>query len=129
MSCTEWKREPSTYDVFFGLELPYQPPKGVVGGFVWRRRVWLETTFALSMMQPWEKVVVVCFFSILFATLLAGMYLYLPRHLEYLRGRATYYLLGHEIGVASAWKWSSNWVTTGNATSPVKLALSLHDDL
>lgn len=56
-SLPSWKRVPTTADVLFGLALPYQAPKSALGAFLWRRRLWFETTFALSMLQPWEKVV------------------------------------------------------------------------
>ena len=56
-SLPSWKRVPSTTDVLFGLALPYRPPESSLGAFLWRRRLWFETTFALSMLQPWEKLV------------------------------------------------------------------------
>lgn len=57
-SSAEWKRQPSTLDVIFGLELPYRAPKSAFGRFLWKWRLWVEVTFALSMLQPWEKVLV-----------------------------------------------------------------------
>jgi hypothetical protein len=36
----------------------YRPPKSALGAFLWRRRMWFEATFALSMLEPWEKVLV-----------------------------------------------------------------------
>ena len=33
------------------------PPKSKLGYFLWRRRMWFESTFALTVMEPWEKVV------------------------------------------------------------------------
>ncbi|PCH42008.1 hypothetical protein WOLCODRAFT_73456 [Wolfiporia cocos MD-104 SS10] len=129
MSCAEWKREPTAYDVFFGLALPYKPPRNALAAFAWRRRVWLETTFALSMMQPWEKVLVACFVSLLLGSLVTGMYLYLPHHLSYIHGRAMYYLLGYDAGVSSAWKWSASWMTSGNVSSWAGGVINLNDDL
>ena len=58
MSYAEWKREPTIPQVLFGLHLPYRPPRSLVGKFLWRRRVWVEVTFALSMLEPWEKFLV-----------------------------------------------------------------------
>ena len=58
MSYAEWKREPTTAQVLFGLQLPYRPPRSPLAHFVWRRRVWVEVTFALSMLEPWEKFLV-----------------------------------------------------------------------
>ncbi|KZT06642.1 uncharacterized protein LAESUDRAFT_653110 [Laetiporus sulphureus 93-53] len=129
MSCTEWKREPTILDVFFGFLLPYRPPRSALGAFVWRRRMWLETTFALSMMEPWEKVLVACFFWTLFALLTAGIYLYLPDHISYVYGRTKYYLLGRELGVTSALSWSSRWAAAGNVTPPLGYVLDVRDAL
>ena len=58
MSYAEWKREPTTMQALFGLQLPYRPPRSLIGKFIWRRRVWVEVTFALSMLEPWEKFLV-----------------------------------------------------------------------
>ena len=55
-SCATWKSTPTLFEVVFGFALPYSPPKSAVGKFLWRKRMWLETTFALSMLQPWEKL-------------------------------------------------------------------------
>ena len=57
-SSAEWKRQPTTADVVFGLELPYRAPSSRLGAFWWRWRLKVETTFALSMLQPWEKVLI-----------------------------------------------------------------------
>lgn len=56
-SLPTWKRVPTTMDVLFGLALPYRAPESSVGAYLWRKRLWFETTFALSMMQPWEKLI------------------------------------------------------------------------
>ena len=55
-SIPTWKRVPTTFDVIFGFVLPYTAPKSAFGAFLWRKRVWFETTFALTMMEPWEKI-------------------------------------------------------------------------
>lgn len=53
-----WKSTPTTAAVLFGIEMPYRPPRNPVGAFLWRRRVWLETTTGLSLLEPWEKFVI-----------------------------------------------------------------------
>ena len=53
-----WKRVPTTTSAIIGLDLPYRPPKSPLGAFLWRRRMWLETTIGLSLLEPWEKVLV-----------------------------------------------------------------------
>ncbi|KAI1792222.1 hypothetical protein LXA43DRAFT_349852 [Ganoderma leucocontextum] len=59
MSYAEWKREPTTTEVLFRLQLPYRPPRSLIGKFLWRWRIWVEVTFALSMLEPWEKFLVI----------------------------------------------------------------------
>ena len=58
MSYNEWKREVSLAQVLFRPQLPYRKPEGAVARFFWRKRLWLEVTFALSMLEPWEKILV-----------------------------------------------------------------------
>ena len=42
-------------------------PKSKLAIFFWRRRIWLESTFALTVYEPWEKVIVgQSFFSFFF---------------------------------------------------------------
>ena len=61
-SLPAWKRVPTTADVLFGLALPYRPPESSLGAYLWRKRLWFESTFALSMLQPWEKIMLrTCF--------------------------------------------------------------------
>ena len=55
-SVAEWTRQPSSFEAVFGLELPYKPPKNPIAAYIWRWRLWGEVTFALSMLQPWEKL-------------------------------------------------------------------------
>ncbi|KAI0917477.1 hypothetical protein AcW2_007597 [Taiwanofungus camphoratus] len=82
-SNTEWARQPTTLQVLLSPALPYQPPRSAVGVFVWRRRVWFETTFALSMLQPWEKVLAMLLLCLSLGFSLIGIYLYLPSNLAY----------------------------------------------
>jgi len=74
------------------------------------------------MMQPWEKVLIVCLMTLLWGLFTAGIYLYLPQHFKYLHGRAMYYLLGTETGLPSP------WATVANSTSPLGGALKLRGD-
>lgn len=55
-SVAEWTRQPSSFEAIFGLELPYTPPKNPIAACIWRWRLWGEVTFALSMLEPWEKL-------------------------------------------------------------------------
>lgn len=58
MSYHEWKREATIPQILFGLHCPYGKPSSPIARFFWRRRIWIEATFALSMMEPWERFIV-----------------------------------------------------------------------
>jgi hypothetical protein len=86
--------------------------------FLWRQRMWFESTFVLSMLEPWEKVLlrkpnaypesnaqftnqpfnptvvsILAFFCMLVVT---GLFKHLPHHLDLMLRRAVYYLWGQE---------------------------------
>ncbi|KAH9942683.1 hypothetical protein B0H21DRAFT_793427, partial [Amylocystis lapponica] len=95
-SSEEYSRESTLAGVFFGLALPYRPPRSALGVFFWRRRIWLETTFALSMVEPWEKVLISDVVYASLALLLVAARLYLPRQIVFVSQRTAYYFLGSE---------------------------------
>ncbi|KAF9554799.1 hypothetical protein CPC08DRAFT_712624 [Agrocybe pediades] len=64
--------------------------------FWWRKRILIESTFALTVYEPWEKVVVLTIFGILFAAMCVVVFSYLPRQLVVMRRRSIYYLWGSE---------------------------------
>lgn len=33
-----------------------EKPDSAIAQFFWRRRMWFESTFVLSMLEPWEKI-------------------------------------------------------------------------
>ncbi|KAF9479538.1 hypothetical protein BDN70DRAFT_878710 [Pholiota conissans] len=69
-------------------------PDTPVAQFFWRWRMWFESTFVLSMLEPWEKILLLTIF-VFFAMLVSVAVLkYLPHHLVFLRRRAMYYLWG-----------------------------------
>ncbi|KZO94302.1 hypothetical protein CALVIDRAFT_221654 [Calocera viscosa TUFC12733] len=72
------------------------------GNFFVRKWLLFESTFALSMLEPWEKVLVLslCFF--LFTLITVGVCRYLPFHLQFLNHRARFYILGDEHAPLSA---------------------------
>ncbi|KAI9429025.1 hypothetical protein H4582DRAFT_387163 [Lactarius indigo] len=76
------------------LALVYKPPNS--RRFIWHWRMLFESTFALSMLEGWEKILVVALMSVFWGLLITGIYRYLPYHLEFLYRRAVYYLLGTE---------------------------------
>ena len=40
------------------LALVYKPPKTAIRHFIWRWRMVIESTFALSMCEGWEKILI-----------------------------------------------------------------------
>ncbi|KAF8628845.1 hypothetical protein AX17_005905 [Amanita inopinata Kibby_2008] len=79
------------------------PPKSKLAYFFWRRRMWFESTFALTVMEPWEKMVMLTIFAVLFILILTGVVKYLPHRLVLMQRRAEYYLWGHEAGDIKLW--------------------------
>lgn len=82
------------------LALVYKPPKSPFRRFIWRWRMLFESTFALSMFEGWEKILILALMAVFWGLLITGIYRYLPYHLEFLYRRAVYYLLGTEQGYA-----------------------------
>ncbi|EMD32458.1 hypothetical protein CERSUDRAFT_118793 [Gelatoporia subvermispora B] len=91
-----WKSTPSTRAVLLGIELPYRPPRSAPGALLWRKRVWLEATFGLSLLEPWEKVLMLTIICTLLTLVLTGLYTFLPQYAALLQRRTAYYLLGRE---------------------------------
>ncbi|TFK96497.1 hypothetical protein BDV98DRAFT_493651, partial [Pterulicium gracile] len=71
-------------------------PKSALAQILWRPWVWFESTFALSMLEDWEKVLLLTIFGSLLLLVITGLFKYLPQHILIMRSRAAYYLLGSE---------------------------------
>ncbi|KAJ3517580.1 hypothetical protein NMY22_g13935 [Coprinellus aureogranulatus] len=82
-------------------------PEGMVSVWVWRWRMWFEATFVLSMLEPWEKIMMVCIFLVMSALCTYTVITYLPHHLTLMKRRATYYLVGQEGDERLLWQWAS----------------------
>ncbi|KAG8872715.1 hypothetical protein FRC20_009127 [Serendipita sp. 405] len=74
----------------------YPIPQSSFSKFLWRKKMWVEATFALSMLERWEKILVVSLFLLVCLLFVAGSTIYLPQHLLFLTRRARFYLLGSE---------------------------------
>ncbi|KAI0689673.1 hypothetical protein BC835DRAFT_1308258 [Cytidiella melzeri] len=96
-SVPTWKRVPSVWDVLFSLRLPYRAPENRLAAYLWRKRIWFESTFALTMMEPWEKLVLVLILTTLSVLFSIGLLVYFPVHLSIILSRAKYYLSGTEL--------------------------------
>ncbi|KAH9855495.1 hypothetical protein C2E23DRAFT_857683 [Lenzites betulinus] len=102
-SLEDWKRVPTTASTLFGVDLPYRPPKSAVGAYIWRRRMWIETTWGLSVLEPWEKILVLAFFYLLTTLVFTGVYKFVPHRGPLVYRRLLYYILGNEAeGAAGA---------------------------
>ncbi|KAF9450370.1 hypothetical protein P691DRAFT_665454 [Macrolepiota fuliginosa MF-IS2] len=64
--------------------------------FLWRQRMWFESTFVLSMLEPWEKVLLLSIIGISFLLIVTALFKYLPHHIDVMQRRAVYYLWGQE---------------------------------
>ncbi|KXN85977.1 hypothetical protein AN958_10649 [Leucoagaricus sp. SymC.cos] len=64
--------------------------------FLWRQRMWFESTFVLSMLEPWEKVLLLSILTMFCVLVVLGLFMYLPHHIDVMQHRAVYYLWGQE---------------------------------
>ncbi|KAG6828793.1 hypothetical protein H0H92_006732 [Tricholoma furcatifolium] len=62
--------------------------------FWWRTRIWIEATFAFSVMEDSEKYVLFTVFAITFILIVTGLVKYLPQRLAVMQQRAVYYIWG-----------------------------------
>lgn len=58
-SFTSNYKYPTLYQVLFSPHTPYVPPQASpIAMFAWKQRIWIESTFGLVAMEPWEKYLV-----------------------------------------------------------------------
>jgi hypothetical protein len=100
-----------------GLPLVYRPPRSPLLRFFWKWQIRFEATFALSMLEGWEKILIgtspppvsrchaylmnfmiraVALMALFWGLLITGIYRYFPYHLQFLYKRTVYYLSGTE---------------------------------
>ncbi|KAJ3785877.1 hypothetical protein GGU10DRAFT_353438 [Lentinula aff. detonsa] len=65
-----------------------------VAYLVWRVQMWVEGTFGLAVLEPWEKLLLLLIFLMTCILLVTGITRYLPQHILDLKGRMEYYLIG-----------------------------------
>ncbi|KAF6752824.1 hypothetical protein DFP72DRAFT_1046979 [Ephemerocybe angulata] len=82
-------------------------PSGTLARYVWKWRMWFEATFVLSMLEPWEKIMLVTIFLVVSFFFTSAIIKYLPKHLTIMKRRATYYLIGQEGDERLLWQWIS----------------------
>ncbi|KAJ2928058.1 hypothetical protein H1R20_g9032, partial [Candolleomyces eurysporus] len=87
---------------------------------VWRWRMWFESTFVLSMLEPWEKIMIVTFLLITSYFLTSAVVKHLPHHVTVMKRRAMYYLVGQEGDERLLWQllgWTTSSATASSSTS------------
>lgn len=58
-SFTSSDKYPTLYQILFSPHTPYVPPHASpIAMFVWKQRIWVESTFCLVSLEPWEKYLV-----------------------------------------------------------------------
>ncbi|KAM0746692.1 hypothetical protein T439DRAFT_329399 [Meredithblackwellia eburnea MCA 4105] len=75
----------------------FKPPKKI--SFFKRSIIWYESSFAISMLEPWEKILLHTFALALVFLLYFGVSRYLPGHLRRIAERVTFYIYGSESGL------------------------------
>lgn len=97
-----------------------KPPKyaGRLALAFWRLQLWFECTFGLTVMEPWERMVVrafcfslsgpfpnffilVTFFAVVSSLVCTGLVRFFPQKLVGLQRRTVYYLWGHPEEVSA----------------------------
>ncbi|KAG7446528.1 uncharacterized protein BT62DRAFT_124468 [Guyanagaster necrorhizus] len=73
-----------------------RPPKSKIALFFWRWRIWFESTFVLSMLEPWEKIMLLTMLFICSSFVLSALFRHIYQDIGGLQQRVVYYLLGPE---------------------------------
>ncbi|KAJ3820605.1 hypothetical protein EV361DRAFT_906953 [Lentinula raphanica] len=130
----------------------FRPPKSQskVAYLIWRVHMWIEGTFSLAMLEPWEKLLlcmschplpqrvsemqevsnliltpsirrIVIIFLTTFILLTTGIVRYLPHHISVMKGRAMYYLWGSESQESPVLQWLGKNAGPSGGTSRIVL--------
>ncbi|KIJ14248.1 hypothetical protein PAXINDRAFT_79551 [Paxillus involutus ATCC 200175] len=68
-----------------------------IRNYLWRRKMVIESTFAINALEPWEKLIFFSVLSLLAFLLFRGTCRILPSQLVELQQRVSYYLWGKEV--------------------------------
>ncbi|CCM01256.1 uncharacterized protein FIBRA_03305 [Fibroporia radiculosa] len=97
LSPLTWRRVPSTLVALFGITVPYQPPNSLLGAFLWRKRMLIECTFGLTVLESWEKALLLCLIYLILTLIITGLYKYAPQYAVFVKQRTAYYLFGPQF--------------------------------
>jgi len=109
MSPETWRRVPNTAAAIFGITIPYRPPTNRIGAFLWRKRMLLETTTGLVLLETWEKTLMLILIYLVLTFFVTGLYKFAPQYAVFVAQRTIYYLLGPE-SEGSAAAQAAGWV-------------------
>ncbi|KLO18261.1 hypothetical protein SCHPADRAFT_820175 [Schizopora paradoxa] len=94
----------------------YVKPKSPILAFLWQKWLSFESTFALTMMESWEKVLILSLCAIMVTLLAIAIVSYLPHHISFLRQRASFYLSGQDMSssftAVTGKVEADSWMTT-----------------
>jgi len=111
MSPETWRRVPTTFAAIFGITIPYRPPVNSVSAFLWRKRMLLETTLGLCLLETWEKILMIVILYLIAILAMTGIYKYAPQSAVYVTQRTTYYFLGQESDPSAVAGWMARNLT------------------
>lgn len=76
------------------LSIPMLTTSSRLRHYLWRRKILIETTFAINALEPWEKMIFFSVLSLLLFLLFRGICRIFPSQLVVVQQRAAYYLWG-----------------------------------
>ncbi|KAG8943927.1 hypothetical protein FRC04_002415 [Tulasnella sp. 424] len=95
-------------------DIAHRAPAGRLEQWIWRKRLWFESTFILIVLEPWEKLLVCTVFALLAVFFTWSVYYYLPAQMQSMYTRTKYYILGDEGAQAEALTFILRQATSSN---------------
>ncbi|PAV17159.1 hypothetical protein PNOK_0722300 [Pyrrhoderma noxium] len=96
----------------------YVQPDGFFASSLWRLWIKTKTTFALSMMEPWEILLIFVITITMTMFVTVGLFRYFPHSIVSATRRANYYFSGADSFASAAVESfkSDDWMTNGRST-------------
>ncbi|THH07002.1 hypothetical protein EW145_g3689 [Phellinidium pouzarii] len=85
----------------------YQQPDGPLAAYIWRLYMCFSTSLALSVMEPWERVLVMSFLGMVLSLIAIGLVRYFPQFILAFLARARYYLFGEDAAGRDVVAWDA----------------------
>ncbi|KAL5483549.1 hypothetical protein ACEPAI_8781 [Sanghuangporus weigelae] len=74
----------------------YKQPDQPFAALLWRLSLWISVTFGLSVMGPWEKLLVVIVVALILGLIGFGFVRFIPQFVSVSFARTRYYFLGQD---------------------------------